>query len=115
MERSDRAFAAVKETIKMSNDPEFTPEVKKKVAEKVNEVKEGFSRAIDTDVWIYRCVVVFLGFAILGSLACTLAIFVKSLDPQTLKIPDIFLAIGSAAVGALAGLLAPSPRGGTNE
>jgi hypothetical protein len=117
MENCDRAFAAVKEAIKTSNDPEFTPEVKQKVAEKLNETQERFRGPLDTDKVIYRCVVVFLGLAILGSLACTFFIFFRSLnspDLTSLKIPDIFLAIGSAAVGALAGLLAPSPGRGTN-
>jgi hypothetical protein len=30
---------------------------------------------------------------------------------SNIKLPDAIVAIGSAAVGALAGLLAPSPKG----
>ena len=92
MESTDRAFAAVKEAIKTSSDPEFTPDVKQKLTEKVNEAKERLGTPLQTDKWIYRCVVVFLGLAILGSLVCTFVIFVKSPDQQDLKIPDIFLA-----------------------
>lgn len=32
-----------------------------------------------------------------------------------INIPDIFLAIASASIGALAGLLAPSPAKGNNQ
>jgi hypothetical protein len=115
MERMARAFEAVKEAVQNSPDPALTPEVKQKVTKTVDEEKEKMGPTpLQSDKWIYRCVVFFLGLAILGSLICTFLLSVWSTVPD-LKIPDIFLAIGSAAVGALAGLLAPSPGHGTNE
>lgn len=64
----------------------------------------------ETDYWIYRIIVFMLGFAIIiiiGGL-----IFISSgpdggsTDPQLVT---IFATISSGAIGALAGLLAPSP------
>lgn len=62
--------------------------------------------ALEKDVWIYRIVVVTLGLAVLVSVigAFVLAIL------QTEQSSEAMVAIGSAAVGAMAGLLAPSPR-----
>ncbi len=69
---------------------------------------------LQTDKMIYRMVVGGLVFAILACLTFTFLISLENTNPDTsIDIPEIFMAIGSAAVGALAGLLAPSPgRGG---
>ncbi|MEJ2636704.1 MAG: hypothetical protein P8184_15600 [Calditrichia bacterium] len=114
MESRKKAFAPLEELIEKSSDEELNPEVKKKLAEKVDEAKEKLS-PLYTDKWIYRYVVAFLGLAILASLFFTFFLAIQSANPQEAKIPDIFLAIGSAAVGALAGLLAPSPGRSGNE
>jgi hypothetical protein len=54
------------------------------------------------DRWIYRYTIGFLGLAVFVSLV---TVFVLSMaeDP----IPDAMVALGSASVGALAGLIAP--------
>ena|SRR5258707_14920449 len=56
------------------------------------------------DVWFYRVVVGALGFAIVLSLV--LAFVLILYDKSGL---DFFTAIGSASVGGLVGLFAPSP------
>ena len=61
--------------------------------------------ALQNDHWIYRIVVLALGMAILITLTGAIYLAATS-DKET---PQILTAIGSAAVGALAGLLAPSP------
>jgi hypothetical protein len=59
---------------------------------------------IATDCYVHRFIVKVLGgvvaVALVGSLGLTVA---------QVSIPDIFLAFGSGALGALAGLLAPPP------
>lgn len=60
---------------------------------------------LSSDVWVYRMVVFFLGAAVLMVIG---AYVVCALQSNT-KVPEGLVAIGSAAVGALAGLLAPSP------
>ena len=57
------------------------------------------------DHWIYRAVVVVLGFTVLTSLIGTIVLVMT--DHST---PEIIVALGSAAIGGLAGLLAPSPN-----
>ncbi|MFQ5572280.1 MAG: hypothetical protein ACE5G0_21600 [Rhodothermales bacterium] len=56
------------------------------------------------DTFVYRITVGSLGAAVLVTLIG--AIVLVALGKET---PEILVAIGSAAVGALAGLLAPSP------
>jgi hypothetical protein len=61
---------------------------------------------LETDVWIYRTIVGALGMTMLLVIvgSCVLVLYDK-------PIPDVLVAIGTAAVGAIAGLLAPSPGG----
>jgi hypothetical protein len=59
------------------------------------------------DKWIYRVVVIALG---LTGLFVVVGVFtLKALNNDT-TIPDALVAIGSAAIAALAALLAPTPR-----
>lgn len=64
-------------------------------------------RPMDTDPWIYRIIVLFLGLVIFSTvLGCIL------LSMRQVNVPETLTALGSAAVGALAGLLAPTPGRG---
>lgn len=81
----------------------------------LGQVKEALT-PLQTDKYIYRIVVGSLGLAILTCVTFTFVLAYKNTDPNiTVKTPEIFMAIGSAAVGALAGLLAPSPGRGGGE
>lgn len=62
---------------------------------------------LDFDKWIYRFVVIFLGLTVL--VVAVGGIIVVATDGRT-DLPAGIIALGSAAVGALAGLLAPSPQ-----
>jgi hypothetical protein len=59
------------------------------------------------DPWIYRLVVAFLGLTVLSTVVGGLIIMATS----GASVSEGIIALGSAAVGALAGLLAPSPEG----
>jgi hypothetical protein len=61
-----------------------------------------------SDILIYRWIVFVLGITILATIIGGLFLAFKG-DPN-FKLPSEIVAIGSAAVGALAGLLAPSPQ-----
>jgi hypothetical protein len=62
------------------------------------------------DVWIYRIVVTsFAAVLILTAVGALMLAFTGQDLPQTAS--TLFIALTSGAVGALAGLLAPSPRG----
>jgi hypothetical protein len=64
---------------------------------------------LETDLWIYRAVVVILGTAVLATIFGGLVLAFYG-NATNYKLPAEIVAIGSAAVGALAGLLAPSPK-----
>jgi len=58
----------------------------------------------ERDVWIFRLVVVSLGLCMFASLVGAIVLAARGTET-----PEILVALGSAAVGGLAGLLAPSP------
>lgn len=79
--------------------------LKKKAIEATTELPP---RALEGDKWIYRIIVGTLGFVLV---AVVLGVifkidFSKSAESQ---VPAILTALASACVGALAGILAPSP------
>lgn len=84
----------------VENDPALEARMK---ADPVNTLKE-IARPLQTDVWIYRGVVFSLGAVVLSAVLGALA-----LSFYGKATPELVTAIGSAAVGAMAGLLAPSP------
>ena len=65
---------------------------------------------LQTDVWIYRIVVVILGLIVLSTVVGGIYISVIAMGDATIQLSEGIIAIGSAAVGALAGLLAPGAR-----
>lgn len=56
------------------------------------------------DIWIYRLVVIVLGLTVIASVIGTIALTLTGLST-----PELLVALGSAVIGGLAGLLAPSP------
>jgi len=68
---------------------------------------ENFATPLQTDKVLYRIVVGSLGAAVL--IALIGSIILVSIGKNS---PEVLVAIGSASVGALAGLLAPSPKSG---
>ncbi len=74
---------------------------------KLLESLQKLSAPLQSDRWIFRLVVVFLGVAVLLTIILGFYLSIKT----AASIPEGLIALGSAAVGALAGLLAPSPMG----
>ena len=88
----------------LESDPALAARVKADPAEAI----AGLAAPLQTDVWIYRIVVGALALAILGSVGGAILLAMNGRP-----VPEVLLAIGAGAVGALAGLLAPSPTGRT--
>ncbi|HTG33927.1 MAG TPA: hypothetical protein VLB76_13440 [Thermoanaerobaculia bacterium] len=88
---------------KVANDPALEAEMKQDPAGTLARIATPIP-----DTFVYRVVVSSLGLAILISLLGAIALW--WIGKTT--IPELLTAIGSAAVGALAGLLAPSPTQG---
>ena len=55
---------------------------------------------MEKDIWLYRIIVAVLGLTVVGAIALVLT---------GRSTPKVIVALGSAAIGGLAGLLAPSP------
>lgn len=64
----------------------------------------------DTDYWIYRIIVIMLGLAIIAIIAGLILLSFWSEGEPDSQLVTIFATISSGAIGALAGLLFPSPR-----
>jgi len=104
-----REYSALLLAERVRNDPKLQARLQANPASELSALADQAIRetapVLQTDVWIYRMVVGALGLAVLSALVGAIALAVNGVD----KTPDILTAIGSAAVGALAGLLAPPP------
>jgi hypothetical protein len=81
-------------------DPQLAREIQSRPAETIAEL----AAPLERDVWIYRIVVGALSLVAILSIVGAIVVAVGTTDTQ---VPDAVVALGSAAVGALAGLLAP--------
>jgi hypothetical protein len=86
----------------ITQNPHLETSIKENPAETIASIADS---PLQTDVWIYRMVILILGAVIL--IAIIGGIFL-SLEGK--NIPESIVSIGSVAIGALAGLLAPSPK-----
>jgi hypothetical protein len=73
------------------------------VLQPIEAVKQAIAGPLQSDVWVYRMVVFSLGLTVLLSLIGGVILALCGKD-----IPEVLVALGSAAIGALAGLLVPS-------
>lgn len=89
----------------LENNTQLVEDIKKDPKE---ALKQFIQTPLNSDKWIYRMVVGSLGFAILLVIigVVVLALNCKSSEQG---VTTILTAIASGALGALAGLLAPSP------
>ena len=86
----------------VAHDPQLQEQIKQDPVATLQTL----ARPLQSDKWIYRLVVSALGLVAIFVVA---GVFIlKAIDNQT-TIPDALVAIGSAAIAALAALLAPSP------
>ena len=85
----------------VTSNTSLPPDQKIKLLESLQKIPT----PLQTDRWIFRLVVAFLGVAVLLTIIGGFYLSIKT----AATIPEGLIALGSAAVGALAGLLAPSP------
>jgi len=65
--------------------------------------------AFVTDRWTYRIVVLALGIVCVSAMGGAIYLSAIASPGSPPNIPDVLTALGAAAIGALAGLLAPAP------
>jgi predicted permease len=87
---------------KVKSDPKLEAAIKENPAAAIAGVA---ATPLQTDKWIYRMVIIALGLTVLISI---IGLLIMSFYSKLL--PEGVVALGSAAVGALAGLLAPQPK-----
>jgi predicted phage tail protein len=93
--------------------PGVLQEIQSRPAETLNRLaeqakKQVVPRVLEQDRLIYRIVVSSLGLVVLFVVVGVIGLSFKN-SGGTVAIPDVLTALGSAAIGALAGILAPSP------
>lgn len=107
---SRSAMALVNRVI---NSQELTAKIKENPEIELPRIAEQVIRELppplESDPWIYRIVVLALGGTVLIVVLGAILLAATHTGATEFRIPEVLTAIGSAAVGALAGLLAPSP------
>jgi len=110
----DTSRSAIALVNRVVNSQELTDKVKENPQVELTKIADQIIREmppppLDSDPWIYRIVVLALGSTILIVVVGAVTLATTHTGTGDVKIPEVLTAIGSAAVGALAGLLAPSP------
>jgi hypothetical protein len=103
---TDRILGNTELRDKLKSDPET---VLRKTADEVT--RDLPPPAFVSDVWTYRLVVIALGIVCMAAIGGAIYATAKASPTETPHVPDILTALGATAIGALAGLLAPSPKG----
>ncbi len=75
------------------------------VKENVTSAIRSMPVPLESDVWIYRMIVASVGLVLLISVAGII-----TLSLQEKPAPEVLVALVSAALGGLTGLLAPTPK-----
>ncbi len=107
MEKFIKSFSQFKEMVE--NDTDLQDQIK---ADPKNAIRQFKSQdpIYTKDKWVYRLVVGILGSVILISVIGVVTLMSGKTDNVDKLIPTMLTALSSAAIGALTGLLAPSPR-----
>src|SRR5262245_20638799 len=98
---SQYKFASVSELVHaVHRDPAFRTKLEQAPLQTLEQV----ASALTNDRWVYRIVVIGLALTLLTTVGGSITLTLVEHD-----IPDVLVALGSGALGSLAGLLAPSP------
>lgn len=102
----DKAFTDVEKIVRNLN---IDSELKNKAVEEVKKVQEDADKKtgnpFNWDAWIYRSAIMVLGFVIIIAIIGTIWLTLAGIT----ELPSILIALGSASVGAIAGILTPNP------
>ncbi|MGN7708040.1 hypothetical protein [Chryseobacterium sp. 22543] len=93
----------------LKNNSDLQEKFKNNPIEAIRDVEIRNPRG--TDFWIYGIIVIMLGLAVIAIIAGLILISAWSNgQPKDNQLVTIFATISSGAIGALAGLLSPTPR-----
>lgn len=91
------------------SNPELQSKFKQDPVNAIQQFQQ--QNPLSTDKWIYRIIVLSLGITIIFVIIGVIVLIAMDKITGDQQVPTILTAIGSAAIGALAGLLAPPPKG----
>lgn len=106
-----KSFDEFKNELETSSD--LQNQFKQDPVSAVNQFKQ--QNPLSTDKWIYRIIVLGLSITIISIIIGVLILVGSGKISGDEGVPTILTAIGSAAIGAVAGLLAPAPKGNENN
>jgi hypothetical protein len=98
---------ASRQVINQLNTLALRDDIPSDARKEIEKSVEDLVSPLKYDVWIYRAVV-----SILGALTIIAALGAVWAGVAGKEVPESLVALGATAVGALAGLLAPSPNNG---
>ena len=89
---------------KLEEEPRIAQDCKDNPDHEIVQLISDIGKPLESDFWIYRIVVAALSLTLVGCVFGAIAL--KANGKQT---PELITGLGTGALGALAGLLAPSP------
>lgn len=92
----------------LASDPEFQKRIQQDAIKTITEDVEVPPNPLTWDKWIYRITVGGLVVIVLTIIICVVIMYGED-ETGTFEVPDLFVSIGSGAIGAVAGLLTPTP------
>ena len=93
----------------LHTDPQFMTKLQANPQTTLKAIEAEVRQAIP-DTWVYRIVVLAIGVALVSIVIGVLVMVATGNYKGEASLPTMLTAIGSTALGALAGLLAPSPK-----
>lgn len=100
--------------VELEGNPELQDHFKRDPINAVSQFKQQ-KHPILVDKWIYRIIVLGLSITIISIIIGVLILVGIGKIVGDAGVPTILTAIGSAAIGAVAGLLAPVTKGNENN
>jgi len=101
----DKEYKVSMQAIKKKlEEPHIVEDCRRNPDEEILKLINDVGTPLETDVWIYRIVVAALSLTLVF---CVLGAIVLQVNEK--KTPELLTGLGTGALGALAGLLAPSP------
>jgi len=94
----------------LKRELQLSPELQKQFREDPVKAIQQYENPLDEDKWVYRIVVLSLGLTIFSIVVGVIVLVGMDKITSDKTVPTLLTAVGSAAIGAMAGLLVPSPR-----
>lgn len=90
----------------LEQDPKQLEAFKENPVQFLEQIKE---RPIDNK-GVFLTIVIIVGVVLVGSIILGSIIIFRAPDTQNAKVPEFLVSVGSTALGAIVGLLAPTPN-----